>query len=228
MEKQYSTGFTLSPETEHIIPKAREEQYLLTSIDLKYIHKTKRLQIGGTGTGEMKSLAVTPAYYDMLENQLENLKKIITPAVKKLKSNFVMTVHINQQGVFDLEYLDTRITLNFPKYTSTDSLNSIFKDCFRVIRPFALYTNSLSVRGHQYRLAVIEADLTLSLEDFLEVIAEPLISPRTEQQWLSFATKVFREGRKQYQLNVTLPCLDGELVWDIKEKQIYLQHQEKF
>ena len=118
--------------------------------------------------------------------------------------------------------------MDFPRHLSKTSVKKIFEVPFKVLSPFADYTNSLSVRGHNYNLSVIEAELILSLEDFIEVVNCPIIGPRIETQWTSFATKVFREGKKQYQLNVTIPCIDGELVWDIKEKQIFIQHLEKF
>ena len=235
MGNEVSRKVSLSPETteekneekQNVISMARSEQILITRLELEYKRKTKTLYVRGTGT-EGIPYALTNSYYDMLENQLHNLKKLITPSVKNLKSNFVMQVDISEQGEFNLDLLNIAIKVDFPKYPAKETVLCTFAEPFRVLRPFADYTNSLSVRGHQYRLAVIEGDLTLSLEDFMEVIQVPVVGPRTEKQWLSFAAKVYKEGKKQYNLNITIPCIDGELVWDVKEKQIFLQHQERF
>lgn len=227
MDNRKSTPFSITPETEHVIPRARHERYLLTRIELKYKYKTNSLNVGGTAV-EMKSYALTNAYYDMLENQLHNLKKLIAPTVHALKTNFTMQIDIDDKGMFNLDLVKIRIKLDFPRPLNKVSVKKIFAVPFKVLSPFADYTNSLSVRGHNYNLSVIEADLILSLEDFIEVVKYPIIGPRIETQWTSFATQVSREGKKQYQLNVTIPCVDGELIWDIKEKEVFIQHLEKF
>ncbi|MEK3977367.1 hypothetical protein MKZ20_21615 [Psychrobacillus sp. FSL K6-2684] len=216
-------------EQNKVFALAKAEQVILNQIELEYKKKTGMINVRCSGVpGE--PMAITNSYYAMLQKQLTTLKRTIKSSVNELKSNFIMKINISEQGEFDLDLVDVTIKIDFPKFENPKSytvLNS-FQESFRVLRPFADYTNSLSVRGHKFRLSVIEADLTLSVEDFIEVIACPIVGPRTEKQWYSFATKVYKEGKKQYNFNVSLPCIDGELIWDIKEKKIFLQHQELF
>lgn len=208
----------------NVFNAAKRDQILFNRIELEYKRKTKTLQVKGTGTKDIP-LALTSSYYDSLEKQVDNLKKQISPLVHSLKSNLIVVVKVTRQGKLLLDSLNIIIKVDFPK---DEKLLTTFSEPFRVLPQFADFTDFISVRGHQYQLAVIEATINISLEDFVYVLEGNVVGPKTRKQWLDFATAVYKEGSKQYNLNITVPCVEGELIWDVKEKQIFLQHQERY
>lgn len=191
----------------------RKSRVLVTEIEADYNFKRDTLIIRGKG-GSGRGLSLTPSFLDSIHTELtEFVNEFVIPLVGFARYNFTLKSKVDSHGSLVLSDLQIIFKVDCKKQAS---IAEKFQQSFRILIPFTEYIDYISLRGGEYEVQVVEAEVNLSAEDLLEVIEMPIVGPTAKKQWIEFAVFATREAAKEYKLDVVIPVSDGEVTWDVQ------------
>ena len=168
----------------------------------------------GTG-GSGKELSLTPSFLASIQVELNQfINDYVIPLIRFTRHNFTLKCKVDSKG--NLLFSTLQITFKIDcKKRAPISIREKFVQVFRIMIPFTEYIDYISIRGGEYEVQVVEAQVNLSGEDLLEVLEMPLSGPTAKEQWMHFAYQATSEAKKEYKIDVVIPVLEGEVKWDV-------------
>ena len=215
MTKNISNTFSLH---EYTIPtfcdNLRKGKVMVTEIEADYNYKRSTLLMRGTG-GSGKELSLTPSFLASIQVELNQfIDDYVIPLIRFTRHNFTLKCKVDSKG--NLLFSTLQITFKIDcKKRAPISIREKFVQVFRIMIPFTEYIDYISIRGGEYEVQVVEAQVNLSGEDLLEVLEMPLSGPTAKEQWMHFAYQATSEAKKEYKIDVVIPVLEGEVKWDV-------------
>ncbi|EAR66209.1 hypothetical protein B14911_10757 [Bacillus sp. NRRL B-14911] len=200
-----------------LIHAVRVKGIWFKSLEVEYRKKNRMILVRFRGA---KSMILSEDYLMTIESQLEAIKKqYIQPLIEKCHTNFILNFSVNAQGRISPE-ADLSIKLDCRQKPT--NMHDAFREPFGILMPFALYISNIEFRGHNYNVAVVEANLKITAEELLETLEFPLVAPRTKEQWYHMASIIFMEAKEEYRYEVSVPCVEGEMHWDHKMSTVQM------
>ena len=225
MENQFELHFS-QQELSKLNSIMRNKVIWLKTLEIEYRKKKNIVLVRFSGIENMK---LSKNYQQMIDSQFHSLiDEIVLPLISNSRANFTLSATVDSIGRFSLSNMDLRFKVDCGY---SNKISEAFRQPFQIIMPFASYLNTVTFKGHKHRMAFIEAHLTLTSEDLLEVIDKPTIAPRSYDQWYNMAYEAYDEAKKDYHYEVTIPCIEGEMYWDRKLTTLqftFYEHKESY
>lgn len=192
----------------------RESGVLVRELEVEY-HKKNNVVL--TRVDGETSLALTNSFLDSIADQMIQLRQeILLPLIKSVNHNFILKMEIDAKGNFSFDNLTIVFKIDCKK---RGTLHDTFRIPFKILIPFTEYIDYLSLRGNEYELSVIEAEVNVGKEDLLDVLEMPLAGPVAKEQWYNFIVEAVKEAETEYKLDVVIPVREGEVYWAVPQRK---------
>jgi len=187
-----------------------ERRILVREIVFDYNKNKNTLQTRVEGPTQ---LGLTSTFLDKTSEQFDKLhNEVIQPLIKKIKATFSLRINVDATGEFSFDNIN--IVFKFD-CRGKGKVRDIFYLPFKTLIPFTEYIDYISLRGNDYNLAVIEAEVNLHLLDLTDVIVQPINGPKAEIQWYEFVMEAVARAKEEYKIDIVLPVSEGEVTWNI-------------
>lgn len=194
---------------------------LVREIEIVYRKKNDVLLIH---PGGLTSMSLSDEFINQIKTQFNKLiDNVVMPLIKFTKESFTLSMKVNARGQFSFDTM----TICF-KPDAKKGLTTIarFHKAFRLFAHFAEHLEFFSVSGRKYSITNINATAVLNIEDLHEIIEQPTIPPKLRAQWFNFISEAEAETKKQFSLDIQIPCFEGEVVWQTRNNYVRLHHLE--
>lgn len=189
----------------------REKGIHFREIELDFRKKSKKLVARFRGG---RSLQLSSSFFDKVDEQLEALEmQVLNKMRKKMECTFVMTIKVDTNGNFSFDNIDLTLKVDCGHGKTA---YQVFNAPFHTFLPFAGYIGELSIRGRDYQVTVMQANVYASLEELEDIVNFPIKMERVESQWMTIVPKILKDVRTESIYDIELPCFDGTIVWDNK------------
>ncbi len=206
----------------NICERIVNENIMIEEVSIEYKRATERLVTRADGR---TALSLTSTFTQSIQEQMLLLRnEIVMPLVFKVKHNFTLTAKVDSTGNLNFDELHIEFRLDCRKRYNT---HETFRVPLKVLVPFTEYIDYLNLRGHDYELSVIHAEVNISQIDLQSVLEQPIRGDKAQAQWYSFIMEAEQEAQKEYKLDVVIPVSEGEVTWNIPHNR-KLQFIENF
>ncbi|MGF9978914.1 hypothetical protein [Viridibacillus arvi] len=193
-----------------LINGVRDTQILVKSFTYNCKPQSKIISRSIQG---QQSLSLSNQYLTHLATQSAGFEKeVIIPFSKFCNHKFIVNVNADVNGQLDLENLKVKIRISCPSEITTHIRT--FNETFYALLPFAEYLEKINVAVHNFRVRVVEGEFTISSEELLLVIQDPIRYAKLEMQWDSHFSKIYRRARSVFSFESTIDVFEGEMYAD--------------
>lgn len=190
--------------------RIQQEKIVVTEMVYEYQKRTKSLVSRADGH---TSSSLTDSYVEDISQQFSKVQhEIIKPLVKLINHNFAVYFQVRPNGEVNLDELKIVMKVECKRGCS---MMERFRTPFNILIPFSEYIDYLHIRGNDYDVSVIEAEVNLNVLDLMDIIEMPLAGPTARSQWYAFMVEAVEEAKKDYKLDVVIPVHEGEVTWNI-------------
>lgn len=203
-------GIVNSMNVTSICDRIISENIMIEEVSIEYKKGTERLFIRADGN---TALSLTSTFTQSIQEQMLVLRnEIVMPLVFKFKHNFTLTAKVDSTGNLNFEELHIEFHMDCRKKFN---VHETFRMPFKVLIPFTEFIDYLNLRGHEYELRVIHAEINISQIDLLAILKNPVVGDKAKAQWYAFIMEAEQEAQKEYKLDVVIPVSEGEVTWNI-------------
>lgn len=194
--------------------RIRQEHILVQEIVYEYHRKNNTIITRVVG---VNTLSLTDSYIEDMAGEFAKLRQeIIVPLISMCKHNFELKIKVDAKGHVNLDDIQIIFKMECKRNCP---IAEKFRLPFKVLIPFSEYIDYVSLRGRDYELSVVEAEVNVNKFDLLGVIEEPLYGPAATALWYSFMVEAAEEAKKEFKLDVLVPVHEGEVTWNIQHSR---------
>lgn len=182
-----------------------------------------------------KGLKLSNRYIDKIKEQFNIIQEAFILPLIAINSTFVTEFSVDSRGCFSMSHTPVRFKIDCPKSNKIrgikekDDMFKKFHRAYQVLLPFVLYLSEIEFRGRSYEIVVIESTMMIGPQELKEIVENPIIAPRSREQWLNISSLIYAESQKEHSYHLRLPVYDGELNWEnrIETVQVLLSNINK-
>lgn len=156
------------------------------------------------------SLSLSNQYLSDLITEANTFEsKVIKPLSEFCPHTFLVNIDASVSGSLDYENVKVELRISCP--SSKVSEIKTFREPLRMLLPFAEYLEKVTVGVHNFRVNNVVGEFTISAEDLLMVVKDPIRYEKLAAQWLIHFQDVYRQSQNVFSFESTIDMFEGKM-----------------